>query len=105
MQLSLQQFETVMDEQKGKVINLCYYGCFNHRNIYEKFKLEYDHCEYAFIELSIESPDQEFMVNTLLKQDIKEITYLDISGQIQLILVDGNRILIDLEEELDLDES
>ena len=93
-----------MSKQEGKVINLCYYGCFNHRNVYEKFKLEYDNSEYRFVELSIENPDEVFMVNTLLKQDIKEITYSDFNNQIQLILVDESKILIDLIEEIEMED-
>lgn len=96
MNLSLQQFELAIEKQQGKSVILCHLGSFNHCNVYEKFRMEIDELEYQFIEMTIDNPDEEFMFNVILKQDIKEITYLWFSNQIQLKLEDGNGLTFDL---------
>ena len=42
------------------------------------------------------------MSNSLLKYNIKEIEYLEVSNQVELTLVDSNKILIDLMNDLDI---
>lgn len=100
MNLSLQQFELAMKLQEGKSVILCHYGSFNHSNVYEKFSLEVDEFEYEFKDLIFDNPDLEMVTSTLLKQDIKEITYCWFRNQIQLILVDWNRLTFDLMIEI-----
>ena len=103
MNLSLQQFEEAMSKQQGHTVILCHYGSFNHSNVYEKFSMEVDELEYEFKDLIFDNPNLEMITSTLLKKDIKEITYCWFSNQIQLILCDGNRLSFDLMIEIEID--
>lgn len=97
--LNLQQFESIMEKQEGQIITLSHYGSFNHRNIYKKFKLENNVFEYKFVELDVKNDDCdcELMINTLLKENIVNITYLDFSNQVELELKDASKLIFDLE--------
>ena len=100
--LSLDQFEQAMSEQIDKFITVSHYGSFDHSNIYEKFFLGYDNLEYRFKDLIFDNPDSEMSANILPKRNIKEITYLWFSNQVEIILADGNKLLIDLDKELEI---
>ena len=102
MKLSSEQFEQAMAQQQEKSVTLSHCGSFNHSNVYEKFSLEHDNLEYRFKDLIFDDPDEEMMLNSVLKHNIVEIQYLWFSNQIELILRDGNKLLIDLCTELDI---
>lgn len=102
MKLSSEQFERAMLQQTGKTVTLSHYGSFNHSNVYEKFFLEYDSLEYRFKDLIFDNPDKEMIANSVLKHNTVEVMYLWFSNQIELILGDSNKLLIDLCTELDV---
>jgi hypothetical protein len=101
MILSLQQFEEILAKQTGETIVISHYGSFKHSGIYEKFLLVSNECEYSFKDNMIDD-ELELMTNILDKKDIKSIEYIKISEQLELKLIDGNRLLIDLEIEIDI---
>lgn len=104
--LDLEQFKEIMESQRNKVVTLSHIGSFCHSCVYEKFSFSsfsINDEKYIFTDLKYESLDDEFVLNTISKENILYYVYHIESNQVEIGLDDENIILIDLSDGYEFD--
>lgn len=96
--LHLRKFEEIMKMQKGKEVTFSHIGSFDHSHIFKNFVFEIGFVDYSFKDSNTTNPDEELLLSSILKSNITYIEYLPLGNQIELKLLDSNKILINLSD-------